>query len=290
MRRGSLLSEMFIEETETAPSSGTARSSAFGSLDAAQRRANAGLWAGAGHVSSYANRTLRPVEVMVLIRHRERLSRRVLELGCGAGRVTGYLDAMAGEVHGLDVSAAMVAYCRRAYPRATFSTGDLRDLSDFADGSFDAIFASYNVVDVLAHEERQALLVTIPRMLSDGGLLIMSSHNRASASQIPKPTSLRARNPLRLAADVARMPRRVRNATRLSRFEHEEPEYAVLNDAYHHFSALHYYISRDAQARQLEEHGFELLECLDLDGRPVDEGEDAAHSPELHYVARAGRR
>jgi hypothetical protein len=32
--------------------------------------------------------------------------------------------------------------------------------------------------------------------------------------------------------------------------------------------------------------GYELLECLDLEGRCVERGESAAKCPELHYVAR----
>lgn len=43
---------------------------------------------------------------------------------------------------------------------------------------------------------------------------------------------------------------------------------------------------RDAQDRQLAAAGFTLLECLDLDGRVVQPGEQAAPHPELHYVAR----
>jgi hypothetical protein len=49
---------------------------------------------------------------------------------------------------------------------------------------------------------------------------------------------------------------------------------------------LHYYIDRDAQERQFTAHGFGLLGCFDLDGRPVDPGDDAADYPELHYVAQ----
>ena len=77
-----------------------------------------------------------------------------------------------------------------------------------------------------------------------------------------------------------------RNRKRVLPFEHVEADYAVLNDASHDFKALHYYISRDSQERQLAIHGFTLVECLDLDGRPVPSGAAAEDCPELHYVAR----
>jgi hypothetical protein len=48
---------------------------------------------------------------------------------------------------------------------------------------------------------------------------------------------------------------------------------------------LHYYIGRDDQQRQLAETGFELLECLDVDGGRVDAGEPHP-DPWLHYIAR----
>ena len=43
----------------------------------------------------------------------------------------------------------MVEHCRSAYPDGTFAVGDLRDLSAQGDGSYDAIVASYAVLDVL---------------------------------------------------------------------------------------------------------------------------------------------
>src|SRR5947209_15902480 len=87
---------------------------------------NAHAWEGGDHVADYANRKLLPVEVALLIRRRAELAGRTLEIGCGAGRILGYLLEFGGEVHGIDVSPAMVDYCRRHYPRARVRVGDLR--------------------------------------------------------------------------------------------------------------------------------------------------------------------
>jgi SAM-dependent methyltransferase len=252
----------------------------------AQRRVNDALWSRSDLVEFYARRNLRPVEVMLLIRYREALSGRVLELGCGAGRLTGYLAEIASAAHGVDISPAMIEYCRRTYPRASFSEGDMRDLSAFETGSFDVIVASFNVLDVLNDEERRDVVDRIHRVLVPGGLLMMSTHNRDFAPRLAEPLQLRGRSLLRIAITLTRMPRRQRNRRRLMPLERNEPGYAILNDISHDFAALHYYIRHDAQQRQLAEHGFELEECLDLDGRPVAGDHHAPDCSELHYVAR----
>ena len=251
-----------------------------------QRLANDRLWERGDLVTAYANRVLRPVEVLLLIRYREALSGEVLELGCGAGRVTGYLIEVAKAVRGIDLAPSMVAYCRSRYPRGTFCVGDLREASSFEAGPFDVIVAPCNVLDILGEAEREIALDAIHRALSVGGLLIMSSHNRGFAPRRGVRAALRHLGPLSYVATAIRLPLWLRNRRRLRGFERKEPGYAILNDSAHDFSALHYYIPRDAQARQLAVHGFALIECLDLDGRAVGAGGEAAACPELHYVAR----
>jgi SAM-dependent methyltransferase len=250
-----------------------------------QRIANDGIWSGGDRVAGYATRTLRPTEVVVLVRYRDELSGRVLELGCGAGRLTGYLAEMAQTVHGIDLSPEMVAYSRRRYPRATFSQGDLRDMTAIGDQSWDAVVAAYNVIDVLSDGARAELLDEIARVLVPGGLLVMSSHNRAIANRLGEPLRLRGRSVHDTMTTLVSWPRWQRNRRRLLAFERNEPDYAILNDGAHAFSALHYYITRDRQEAQLQAHGFELVECMDLEGGAVGRGE-VSESPELHYIAR----
>jgi SAM-dependent methyltransferase len=250
-----------------------------------QGRANAELWAPGSYVSSYATRDLRPVEVILLVRYREAISGRVLELGCGAGRLTGYLSQIAADTRGLDISTRMVEYCRRRYPRATFEVGDLRDVTVLEPGSFGAIVAAYNILDILNDHERADVLDGIHRGLETGGLLIMSSHNRAYARKGVRGALARNGIPGLVRTSIE-LPRWVLNRRRLVPFERDEADYAIRNDVSHQFGALHYYITRDGQDRQFAEHGFRLLECLDLEGQVVRRGEDARRFSELHYVAR----
>jgi hypothetical protein len=94
-----------------------------------------------------------------------------------------------------------------------------------------------------------------------------------------------SRPPSNVANAALRLPRRIRNRRRLAPLQLRGPGYAVINDSAHDYALLHYYIGRDDQARQLSETGYELVECLDVDGRPVGRGKPHP-DPWLHYVAR----
>lgn len=223
---------------------------------------------------------------MLLVRHRERFSGRVLELGSGAGRVSGYLAELGASFHGIDVSTRMVEYCRARYPSGTFEVRDLRDLESFDDGAFDLVFAGYNILDVLEDAERRRVLAELHRIVAEGGTIVISTHNRASIPRIrPAGRIELTPDPFRLARRLAGAVLSIYHRRRLAGFERDEPSYAIRNDEAHRYRLLHYYIGRDEQERQLAEAGFALLECLDEDGRLVRPGEAAELSSELHYLA-----
>ena len=256
-----------------------------------QRQVNTRTWASGGLLRRYRGRDLRPAEEAVFAHQAERLRGRVLELGCGGGRLTGHLIELGGSVHGIDVAAKMVAYCRRTYPRATFSQGELREASSWGEGPWDAVVAGWALIDVLSDDERAAFFEDVHAAISPGGLLVFSSHNLACAHLVRGPLrSITVDNPLSFTSQVLRLPRSWRNHRRLMRWERFEPDYAILNGAAHDFSLLHYYITRDGQARQLERHGFDLLECVDVAGAAVQAGEVALGSHELHYAALRSER
>jgi SAM-dependent methyltransferase len=256
------------------------------SPEQAQREASDRVWGAGGFLRRYDDRKLRPAESALFAAHRSELAGAVLELGCGGGRLTAHLIELAATVHGVDVGADMVAHCRRAYPPATFSQGDLRDLSAFETAGWDAIVAGFAVIDVLGDEERQAFLDQAHRLLRPGGLLIFSTHNLACAPLLRGPLhSIHATNPVSFVSQVLRLPLSIRNRRRLLPWQRVEADYAILNDPAHDFSLLHYYITRDQQERQLSRHGFELSECLTLEGKPVGPGESAVGWHELHYAA-----
>jgi ubiquinone/menaquinone biosynthesis C-methylase UbiE len=96
---------------------------------------------------------------------------RILDLGCGAGRVARRL-AGRFEVVGVDISEEQLRLARPNAPAATFVHGDFTQL-DFPDGSFDAVTALYSIVHV-PREETAGLLEAIARWLKPGGLFLAS--------------------------------------------------------------------------------------------------------------------
>ena len=252
-------------------------------------RSNAEVWSAGGLVDYYAALELREVEAHLLHAHRGSLAGRVLELGCGAGRLTEPLSRTCADLVALDLSQEMVERCRRRCPEVRVEQGDLLDLSRFPSGGLDAVVAGFNVLDYLSDAERRGVLGELRRLLVPGGLLLFSSHNRHFRQRLAEAVLLLIGSPGRPLVGLARLPTRLRNRRRLRPMTREGPEYALRNDASHDFSLLNYFISRDAQERQLEACGFALVECLDLRGRVVPPGSEARRCPELHYVARRAR-
>jgi SAM-dependent methyltransferase len=253
-----------------------------------QERANSELWARAdlAHSRSYTNSELRPAEQAILERHPEAFTERVLEIGCGPGRLTGHLARRSDSVLAIDVSPAMVEACRRRHPDVTVELKDLRDVASLGSGAFDTVVAPYNVLDVLGDAGRRETLEAIHLVLAPDGFFVLSSHNLAAPPSPKIFGPMRTRDAVR---SLPSLPRMLRNRRRLRRLERRADDYAILNDISHDYGALHYYTTRDAQERQLTEHGFSLIECVDDRGEQVPAGEKAAHASELHYVARKTR-
>ena len=124
--------------------------------------------------------------------------RRILDWGCGAGRLTRYLLAEAPpeqEVWGADVDAINIDWCRSAYPDGHFEQVSLLPPTPFPDGYFDLIIG----VSVLTHLRENVAtqwLHELRRIAAPGALLLFTTHG----------PSLMALNgaPGRLAATLSR--------------------------------------------------------------------------------------
>lgn len=103
---------------------------------------------------------------------------RVLELGCGSGRLVAPLVAAGNEVVGIDASEAMLRRARaRLDPGAnrsgvTLAHGDMLQLAALAPGPYDLVILSLNgLLHLETPEAQRQVLQAIARVLRPGGYL-----------------------------------------------------------------------------------------------------------------------
>ena len=170
---------------------------------AAQSEINRHLWEAGRYLRWYKHASLQPAEALILTRYRTQLSARVLDVGCGGGRILAYLLLLGADAHGIDISARMVEHCRNRYPDATVNVGDLPNLGATVTGPFDSILLADNVLDVFDDAQRRRVLTDIRGLLAPGGLLVFSSHNLANWDREPSASD---RRPIGSAQELRRDP------------------------------------------------------------------------------------
>lgn len=98
---------------------------------------------------------------------------RVLEIGCGAGRVTRALGRIFGEVHAVDVSGEMVAQARSALadmPHAHVYQNNGCDLSVIPPAEFDFAYSFIVFQHVPSREIIESYVREVHRLLRPGAL------------------------------------------------------------------------------------------------------------------------
>ena len=104
---------------------------------------------------------------------RDPLSMRVLEIGCGVGRMTRALADLFGEVHAVDISEEMVRRARR-YLRKTHNAhvrrNSGRDLRVLGDLRFDFAFSFIVFQHIPSREIIDGYVAEVGRLLVPGGL------------------------------------------------------------------------------------------------------------------------
>lgn len=97
---------------------------------------------------------------------------RVLDAGCGPGRVGGYLARVGHDVVGVDVDPELIAAAEQDHPGPRFLVDDLALLDLPSRGiaePFDAIVCAGNVMTFLAPSTRREVLRRLLAHLADGG-------------------------------------------------------------------------------------------------------------------------
>lgn len=104
---------------------------------------------------------------------------RVLDFGCGAGRLTQALAGYADEVVGVDVSPPMLDVARDLDEsgRCVFVLNETSDLRRFADGSFDLVYSEL-VLQHLPARVIDGYVAELVRVLAPGGAALLQCTTR----------------------------------------------------------------------------------------------------------------
>ncbi len=101
---------------------------------------------------------------------------RILDAGCGPGRVGGYLAGAGHQVVGVDVDPALIEAAKKDHPGPRWLVGDLAELDLPARGiadAFDIIVSAGNVMTFLAPSTRVQVLTRLRAHLAEDGRAVI---------------------------------------------------------------------------------------------------------------------
>lgn len=222
----------------------------------------------------------------------ETRGRPILDVGVGAGRTIPLLASHDGGYVAVDFLPAMVALARERHPGVHVEQADARDLARFPPESFGAVFFSFNGIDGIAHEDRDAVHRAALRVLAPHGLYLFSTHNlEDTAAGLPPwhPRSLDLGNgPRAMLACAYRMPQRTRSWRRLAPLRRSGERWAVLVGSGYDFSVLWHHVTPAEAASEVMRAGFETApRVFGSDGVPLAAGDDSSGSPWVYVLARS---
>ncbi|HEY2910746.1 MAG TPA: class I SAM-dependent methyltransferase [Gemmataceae bacterium] len=106
---------------------------------------------------------------------------RLLDMGCGTGRLCRHFAAKGYDCVGVDLSEEMLQQAR-AQPHSSgieYREGNLLDLADLHDASFDYAACLFSTLGMVRGYENQVkLLKSAYRLLKPGGRFVLHVHNR----------------------------------------------------------------------------------------------------------------
>lgn len=98
----------------------------------------------------------------------------VIDVGCGHGRITGYLHERGAEISGVDLAPEMIAIARRTHPDLKFEVGSMTEI-DLPQAALGGIVAWYSLFYVPPAQHRD-VLDKFFRALAPGGQLLLAFH------------------------------------------------------------------------------------------------------------------
>lgn len=110
---------------------------------------------------------------------------RVLDIGCGNGRLFSLLEPRSVVYTGFDSSEGLLAIARARHPNAAFVRGDATALP-FPDASFDVVYSFATLHHIPSRELRAQAVKEAARALRPGGHYIVSVWDLWSARHFPR--------------------------------------------------------------------------------------------------------
>jgi SAM-dependent methyltransferase len=206
---------------------------------------------------------------------------RVLELGCGTGRLTVPVAKTGARIIGIDRSQPMLARGRQRLRRARLTNasvllGDIRQLPFRRRSGFSLVMAPYGMLQSLTRErDLRATIASVHSVLPRGGLFVVDLvPDLPRWNEYERRTSLSGargrRTTLTLIESVRQDP-----ARGLTTFDHEYVEHRGRQRHVHHFSLTFRTLSVPQMRRRLEAGGFTITAVLgDYRGGPWDDRSD----------------
>jgi SAM-dependent methyltransferase len=104
---------------------------------------------------------------------------RLLDLGCGTGRLCAHFAANGFDCVGVDLSEEMLAVARANVPRATFVRANLVELTEPPGGPFDCAACLFSTLGMVrGADNRGRVLANACAALRPGGTFVLHAHNR----------------------------------------------------------------------------------------------------------------
>ncbi len=107
---------------------------------------------------------------------------RILEWGCGPGRVIRHLPSLLpdSEIYGSDYNDESVEWCKTAIPNVKFTHNQLRPPLPFEDNLFDVVYA-ISVITHLSEQGNIDWITELSRILKPDGILVLWSNGDSIA-------------------------------------------------------------------------------------------------------------
>jgi len=219
----------------------------------------------------------------------------MLDLGVGAGRTSWIFSAVARKYVGVDYALRMIDICReklKENDRISFLVDDAAELSKLGAQKFDFILFSYNGIDCVDENSRLAILNAARYGLRDRDSLFRFSSHNLNVFPFAYQWNFDLQRPART---LKNFPRAVWDNVRFwkenrsqSRDELAKRGWGFFRDGAHNFTLTLCYITPEAQIKQLEACGLELLEIIDMAGNTVVNPCSSTDS-HLHYFCRLAK-